>query len=85
MIYEEDIEKARVKFESELSKGIEVARNNGINLTKFKIEILKGLTSKNDEDQWTFDYESYLSAIARGNFQTPLEWGEEYYFERWSL
>jgi hypothetical protein len=41
MIYEEDIEKEGVEFEAELSKGREVARNNGINLTKFKIEILK--------------------------------------------
>ena len=85
MIYEEDIEKGEKEYEDELSNGRKVARKRGVSLTKFKIDIMKGLTTKNCEDQWTFDYESYLLTIARGKFQTPIDWGEGYYFERWSL
>jgi len=83
-IYEEDIEKAGVEIEQNLQKGIDIARKHNINLTKFKQEISKHLTTKNDEDQWTWDYQSYLEGLARSTiFQTPIEWGKEFYYERW--
>lgn len=50
----------------------------GVNLTRFKKDISKGL-SINDEDQWTFDYESYLSHISIGRFESPEEWAVDYY------
>lgn len=84
-IYPEDIEKARRAFEAEIIEGGNVARKNSINLTKFKQEIIKGLTTTNNEDQWTFDYERYLGAISRGRFQSPITWGQDYYSERRSL
>ena len=85
MITEEDIEKAGTEFEADLLKGREVAQNNGVNLTKFKTQIRLGLLTEINEDQWTFDYESYLAAISRGKFLQPIDWGEDYYFGRWSL
>jgi len=85
-IYEEDIEKQSNEFKNELQKGITIAKKNNINFSKFKQEIFKHLTSENNEDQWTFDYESYLVGIARSKiFQTPTEWGKEYYYERWQM
>jgi hypothetical protein len=52
-----------------------------MNLTKFKKEISKLLETGNDEDQWTYDYESYLYSLASGYYSTPTEWGSEYYIE----
>ena len=83
-IDEEDIEKTGVEIEQNLQKGIDIARKHNINLTKFKQEISKHLTTKNDEDQWTWDYQSYLEGLARITiFQAPVEWGKEFYHERW--
>lgn len=85
MVYENELEEIKQEFDDKLSKGINVARTNNMSLSKFKKEIKKGLTTTNDEDQWTFDYESFLCAISNGVYESPTEWGKEYYFERWSL
>jgi len=84
MIYE-DIEKQEQEFNDKLVKGIEIARENGVNLTKFKKHISEGLKTTNDEDQWTWDYECYLCSISRGRFESPKKWAVDFYQERWSL
>lgn len=83
-ITEYDLEQAQREFNNTLSKGILVARKNNMNLTKFKKEVKKGLQAINNEDQWTFDYESYLCCISE-LYQSPIAWAEEYYFDRWLL
>ena len=86
MIHEDEVDKLRAEEEFNITKGAEIAKNNGINLTKFKQEINKGLTTVNDEDQWTYDYESYLLVLYRcETFISPIEWGSEFYPGRWSL
>jgi hypothetical protein len=85
MIYEEDLESTEREHYATLDKGREVARANNMNLTKFKNEIKQGLLTTNNEDQWTFDYESFLGAISNGIYESPTEWAEQYYFGRWSL
>ena len=86
MMYDEDFEAIEQEFNNDLSKGISVARANNMNLTRFKKEIGEGLLTENNEDQWTFDYESYLCGLSNGVvFESPKEWAEQYYFGRWSL
>ena len=85
MIYEEDLESTEREHYATLDKGRKVARANDMNLTKFKNEIKQGLLTANNEDQWTFDYESYLGALSNGIYESPTEWAEQYYFGRWSL
>lgn len=83
MFDEDEIEAIETLHNATLNKGIIVAKANNMNLSKFKTEINKGLLTTNDEDQWTFDYESYLGSISGGIYVTPTEWGEEYYMDRW--
>jgi len=85
MIDDFDLEKEERKFSAKMLKGTKVARANNMNLTKFKTEIEKGLLTTNDEDQWTFDYQSFLGAISNGIYESPTEWAEEYFNGRWSL
>jgi hypothetical protein len=84
MVNEEDLDKAAQEFESDMIKGLEVAKANNMNLTKFKDEIKQGLLTANDEDQWTFDYESFLFSISNGIYEEPKEWAKEHYMDRWS-
>lgn len=65
-----------------ICKGIHIARLHKMSLSKFKSIITPNISTKNDEDQWTFDYESYLLAISLG-YEDPLIWGFEFYRERW--
>jgi len=85
MITESDLEQAEQEFNADMLKGREVARANNMNLTKFKKEVMQGLLTTNDEDQWTFDYESYLGVLSNGIYKSPTSWAEDYYFGRWSL
>jgi len=85
MIDEFDLEKEEREFSAKMLKGTKVARANKMSLTKFKTEIEKGLLTTNDEDQWTFDYQSFLGAISNGIYENPTEWAEEYFDGRWSL
>ena len=53
-------------------------------LSKFKAFVSTFLKTENDEDQWTFDYESFALANYRAaKFYAPKEWAPEYYQERW--
>lgn len=85
MIYEEDHEKAECAHNAAINKGREVAKENDMHLSKFKKEISKGLSTTNNEDQWTFDYQSYLYELSNGIYESPTDWAERYYHERWSL
>ncbi|MCP4336255.1 MAG: hypothetical protein GY679_00170 [Mycoplasma sp.] len=80
MIYEEDLEIAEREHYATLDKGREVARSNNMNLTKFKNEIKQWPLTTNSEDQWTFDYESFLGAISNGIYKTPTKWAEQCYY-----
>ena len=83
MIWEEDIEKEVEQVNVDLLKGRKVARSRGMRLSIFKQEVSLGLLTDNNEDQWTFDYESYLLALSRGKYQSPTNWAKEYYQGRW--
>lgn len=85
MIEDFDLGKEEREFSAKMLKGTKVARANNMSLTKFKTEIEKGLLTTNDEDQWTFDYQSFLGAISNGIYESPTEWGKEYFNGRWSL
>ena len=85
MIYDEDYEKAEIAYNAYINKGREVAKENDMRLSKFKKEISLGLSTINNEDQWTFDYQSYLYELSNGIYESPTQWAERYYFSRWFL
>lgn len=67
------------EYERDLIKGRKVAEQNGMKFSCFKNEISKDVDLDNDEDQWVFDYQSYLLSISTGNFDSPKNWAKEYY------
>ncbi|MGK0447560.1 MAG: hypothetical protein ACJA2M_001337 [Polaribacter sp.] len=77
------------KEQDNLVKGLEIANKNLWGLTNFKRFISQFLKTQNDEDQWTFDYESYccqLSGLKEQKYEWihPSNWAVEYYQERWN-
>ena len=84
MIHDRDIEEMKIEEAFKIARGTDIAWNNNINLTKFKKEISKRLTTNNNEDQWTYDYSSYLLVLSNGIFINPIEWGKEFYPGRWN-
>lgn len=77
-----ELEKLQKQDDELIGKGIGIAKLNEMSLSKFKNIISKHISAENNEDQWTFDYESYLSQIVF-YYETPLQWGELFYNERW--
>ena len=78
----EDLERV---YDKDVVRGADVARANGVKLSGFKKDIKKYLKTANNEDQWTYDYESYLLNISDGRFIEPVIWGREYYFGKWKF
>tara|TARA_R110000851_G_scaffold45570_1_gene111452 strand:+ start:284 stop:622 length:339 start_codon:yes stop_codon:yes gene_type:complete len=77
------------KEQDNLIKGLEIANKNLWGLTNFKRFIEQFLKTQNNEDQWTFDYESYccqLSSLKEEKYEWihPSNWAVEYYQERWN-
>ena len=74
------------QFENELSGAIKVVSKHWP-LSKFKRFVSQFLTTTNNEEQWTFDYESYALAMYRTKVMImqlhPMHWAPEYYQERW--
>ena len=72
-----------------LRYGIELANKYLWGLSNFKRFIAQFLKTENDEDQWTFDYESYclyLTILKKDVFLKylhPSNWAVEFYQERW--
>jgi hypothetical protein len=75
------------KFDNELSEAVKAVSKN-YPLSNFKRFVSQYLLYTNDEDQWTFDYESYVLAIYRskceGIKQHPMNWAPEHYAENWN-
>ena len=74
------------QFETELSEAIHRVSKHWP-LSKFKRFISQFLMTTNDEDQWTFDYDSYALAMHRTHSEGialhPMNWAPEYFFDRW--
>ena len=55
-------------------------------LSNFKRFVSQFLLTENDEEQWTFDYQSYAlstyDAKNEGLAAHPMHWADEYYRER---
>jgi hypothetical protein len=74
------------QFENELSEAIHLVSKQWP-LSKFKRFVSQFLMTTNDEDQWTFDYESYALTMNRENRDGknlhPMHWAPEYFQDRW--
>ena len=81
-LYQIEFDEMEKHDESLLCQGIKIARLHRMNLSAFKKIISPNISTENDEDQWTFDYESFLQAIAFG-YEDPVIWGKGFYRERW--
>lgn len=74
-----------------LRHGIELANKYLWGLSNFKRFISQFLKTENDEDQWTFDYQSYclwLTILKKDVFLRllhPSNWAVEYYQDRWDI
>ena len=76
------------KEQDNLKTGIKLANKYLWGLSNFKRFIAQFLKTNNDEDQWTFDYESYclyLMSLKEQKYEWihPSSWAVEYYQERW--
>lgn len=81
-IYQAELDLFKKTDELRLCAGIEIARLHRMNLSEFKKIINQNISTENDEDQWAFDYESYLLSISIG-YEDPVNWGKGFYQERW--
>lgn len=71
-------------YGKQLSEGIKKVSKKWP-LSKFKTFISQFIPTENDEDQWTFDYESFALANYRTEvLYEPKDWAPEYYQERWN-
>jgi hypothetical protein len=79
-------DKEMQQFENELCEAIRLVSKDWP-LSKFKRFVSQFLRTTNDEDQWTFDYESYALAMHRSNRNNinlhPMNWAPEHFFDRW--
>lgn len=75
----------------EINKGVKLAVRSGWGLSNFKRFISQFLLTENNEDQWTFDFESYCLTLTSINpeklfqYTHPSNWAVEYYQDRWDL
>lgn len=82
---EDEYYRLQDSIDKHIAEGVIIAKSHNINFTKFKAEIIKGLVTVNDSEQWIFDYQSYLESLPNCKiFYTPTEWAEEFYYERWN-
>ncbi len=79
MIEEEEIKKM---MDFHMLIGGDMVRQNGMSFSLFKHEISNYLNDLPTEDDWVFDYQSYLLNNTC-NYISPEEWGEDYYEDRW--
>lgn len=81
------IENSEAQFEHDLREAIRLVSKHWP-LSQFKRFISQFLLTTNDEEQWTFDYESYALAMyankAVGLELHPMKWAPEFYQERWN-
>lgn len=87
MITDDSIEDSALELERDICKGVKKISKK-YPLSKFKEFVSKYLKTENNEDQWTFDYESYAlhNASLREDYTEPLEeWTIDYYRDRWDL
>lgn len=55
----------------------------GWNFTNFKRFIVQFLKRDNDEDQWVFDYQSFVLTLKPDYYEHPSEWAQEYFGKDW--
>lgn len=78
-------EKAQQQYEKDISEGIAIATQHSINLTAFKLSLGGGFKRPQDEDDWTANFEDYLTSIQKFGFETPKVWASAFYdFEVWN-
>jgi hypothetical protein len=83
----EDMDYAAKQHEHNLCEGIKLVNKYKWNLSSFKRFVMQFLLTTNNEEQWTFDYESYALAMysegKHGLALHPATWAREHYQERW--
>lgn len=76
-------------MDKKLIKGIEIANSFKWGLSNFKRFVSQFLKTGNDEDDWTFDYESYCLQLTGiyperlHRYVHPSNWAADYYQDRW--
>ncbi len=73
------------KFEKEFEEKRKIAVKYNWNFTNFKRFIGQFLKRQNNEDQWVFDYESWVLTLEENYYEHPSKWAEEYFGEDWDL
>lgn len=74
-------EKTEADFQKRIDLGKSVARKHGWNFGKFKTciqQLYPALKKSKTEDEWVWDYHSWLFAL-NIIFESPEEWAKEYY------
>jgi len=79
------------ELENKTIKGIQLANKFGWGLSNFKRFVSQFLKYKNNEDDWTYDYEVYCMQLTGINvdklhrYVHPLNWAANYYQDNWDL
>jgi hypothetical protein len=80
-----EYEQFRNEFETEWKKKHQLAIKWNWNFTNFKRFISQFLKRKYNEDQWVFDYESYVDTLKPDRYEHPCKWAEFHYQEDWDI
>ena len=75
----------REQFEKHFEEKRKIAVKYNWNYTNFKRFIGQFLIRKNDEDQWVFDYDSWVLTLKPDYYEHPSNWAEEFYGKDWDL
>jgi hypothetical protein len=76
---EYEFEQIQKDHENKVIKGVKIATKNKITFKLFKEEVDLLIARHNTEDQWIFDYESFLCTLQENVKPSIYNWAEEYY------
>lgn len=80
-----EYEELRNKYENDWKKKHQLAIQCKWNFTNFKRFISQFLKRNNNEDQWVFDYESWVDTLKPDRYEHPSKWAKFYYEKDWDL
>jgi hypothetical protein len=81
-----EYEELRNKYEAEWKIKHQLAVEWKWNFTNFKRFISQFLKCKNySEDQWIFDYESWVETLKPDRYEHPSKWAEFHYQDDWDI
>lgn len=67
-----------------LANCVKMSVDRGWGYSSFKNFVSQFVLTENDEEQWQFDFESYVLSSAN-KYEHPGTWGLDYYNNRWDI